>query len=67
MNSPVEGIPLVTYSNTPALDKAQLGVVGYPGDLDFGEYMYEHWATVDIDLANTGTLLSYKIDTMPGN
>jgi V8-like Glu-specific endopeptidase len=44
----------------------ELGVAGYPGDRDFGEFMYEHWATVDIDLAKTNTLLSYKIDTMPG-
>ncbi|KAI3575570.1 hypothetical protein IWW34DRAFT_809026 [Fusarium oxysporum f. sp. albedinis] len=45
---------------------AHSGVVRYPGDLDFGEHLYEHWATVDIDLARTGTLLSYRIDTSGG-
>ena len=45
---------------------AELGVAGYPGDRDFGAFMYEHWANVKIDLARTDNLLSYEIDTMPG-
>lgn len=28
--------------------------------------MYEHWADVQIDIAKTGNVLSYKIDTTPG-
>lgn len=43
-----------------------LGVVGYPGDRDFGHYMYEHWENVDIDLAKTSAVLNYKIDTTGG-
>ncbi|EXL70465.1 hypothetical protein FOPG_13718 [Fusarium oxysporum f. sp. conglutinans race 2 54008] len=56
----------IPYSVTSPPVTAHLSVVGYPGDLDFGEHLYEHWATVDIDLARTGTLLSYRIDTSRG-
>ncbi|RYC82685.1 hypothetical protein BFJ63_vAg14407 [Fusarium oxysporum f. sp. narcissi] len=55
-----------SYSVTPPTATAHSGVVRYPGDLDFGEHLYEHWATVDIDLARTGTLLSYRSDTSGG-
>ncbi|OAG08386.1 uncharacterized protein CC84DRAFT_1085979, partial [Paraphaeosphaeria sporulosa] len=44
----------------------KLGVVGFPGDRDFGQYLYEHWEDVDIDLASNDVLLSYKIDTTGG-
>ncbi|RBA10536.1 hypothetical protein FPRO05_05125 [Fusarium proliferatum] len=66
LNERVTDIKPIHYSVTPPKVTAQLGVVGYPGDLDFGKYLYEHWATVQIDLARTGTLLSYFIDTTPG-
>ncbi|EWY99812.1 hypothetical protein FOYG_03750 [Fusarium oxysporum NRRL 32931] len=55
-----------SYSVTPPTATAHSGVVRYPGDLDFGEHLYEHWATVNIDLARTGTLLSYRSDTSGG-
>lgn len=54
------------YSPTPAMAQARLGVVGYPGDVDSGNNMYEHWTDVQIDIAKTGNVLSYKIDTTPG-
>ncbi|RBQ79720.1 hypothetical protein FVER14953_21145 [Fusarium verticillioides] len=65
LNEKVTDIKPIHYSVTPPKGTAQLGVVGYPGDLDFGRYLYEHWTTVEIDLAKTGTLLSYLIDTTP--
>jgi V8-like Glu-specific endopeptidase len=40
-------------------------VVGYPGDVDGGDNMYEHWAVSKINLSHTG-YLSYKIDTEGG-
>ncbi|KAK2692064.1 hypothetical protein QWA68_009052 [Fusarium oxysporum] len=66
LNEKVTDIMPIPYSVTPPTATAHLGVVGYPGDLDFREHLYEHWATVDIDLARTGTLLSYRIDTSRG-
>lgn len=66
LNEKVTDITPIPYSVTPPTATAQLGVVGYPGDLDFGEHLYEHWATVDIDLARTGILLSYRIDISGG-
>ncbi|RKK81839.1 hypothetical protein BFJ69_g3447 [Fusarium oxysporum] len=66
LNEKVTEIKPIHYSVTPPTATAKLGVVGYPGDLDFGEQLYEDWATVHIDLAKTGTLLSYRIDTTPG-
>ncbi|KAJ3459663.1 hypothetical protein MRS44_015736 [Fusarium solani] len=66
LNEKVKGIQPLSYSFTPIAATAQLGVVGFPGDLDYGERLYEDWAEVNIDLEMTGTLLSYFIDTTPG-
>jgi V8-like Glu-specific endopeptidase len=52
--------------DTPVSAKAvDLGVVGYPGDIDNGNIMYEHWADTKIDIARNG-FLSYEIDTAGG-
>ncbi|KAK2936519.1 Peptidase S1, PA clan, chymotrypsin-like fold [Fusarium oxysporum f. sp. vasinfectum] len=66
LNEKVTDMTPIPYSVTPPTATAQLGVVGYPGDLDFGEHLYEDWATVHIDLARSGALLSYRIDTSGG-
>jgi hypothetical protein len=44
----------------------ELGIVGFPGDRDYGFFLYEDWRPVDIDLAQSGALLNYKIDTTGG-
>ncbi|KAM5377543.1 hypothetical protein ACJZ2D_004912 [Fusarium nematophilum] len=66
LNRLVDDIQPITYSDTPSTETAQLGVVGYPGDLDFGHHQYEDWRTVGIDLARTRTQLQYQIETSPG-
>ncbi|KAH7253105.1 hypothetical protein B0J15DRAFT_549835 [Fusarium solani] len=66
LNEKVKGIQPLSYSFTPIAATAQLGVVGFPGDLDYGERLYGDWAEVNIDLEMTGTLLSYFNDTTPG-
>lgn len=43
----------------------KLGVVGYPGDIEGGNEMYEHWDMTTFDLAENG-FLSYQIDTEVG-
>lgn len=43
----------------------KLGVVGYPGDIEGGNEMYEHWDTTKIDLSEN-KYLSYWIDTEVG-
>jgi V8-like Glu-specific endopeptidase len=59
------------FANTPITENAiELGIAGFPGDLDFGHMMYENWQSVDIDLVKTNSVLKYKIDTTggrPGN
>jgi hypothetical protein len=40
--------------------------VDYPGELSFGNYMYEHWDTIQIDLAKSRGTLEYKIDSTGG-
>ncbi|KAK7192796.1 hypothetical protein DPSP01_011217 [Paraphaeosphaeria sporulosa] len=66
LNQPVTDIEPVKYTSTPKKTSLKLGVVGFPGDRDFGQYLYEHWEDVDIDLASNDVLLSYKIDTTGG-
>ena len=56
----------IQYEDTPQLQTTTLGVVGYPGELSFGNYMYEHWDTVQIDLAKSHGILEYKVDTTGG-
>lgn len=60
------GGKLVRYKDTPVFANLSLGVVGYPGDREFGAYMYEHWADVQIDLARSRGVLEYKVDTTGG-
>ena len=44
-----------------------IGVVGYPGDKDEGEHMYEHFLCADWDLATANeNMLEYAIDTCRG-
>ena len=53
---------------TPESGRQQLvGVVGYPFDLDEGEYMYEHFLSANWSLATADTsMLEYYIDTSKG-
>lgn len=67
LNKAVSKVKPIKYVSTPtAKTEAQLGVVGYPGDLDSGNSMYQEWIPAVIDLAHTNQLLSYEIDTDGG-
>ena len=50
LNEPVTNIKPIKYVSTP-ITKVQprMGVVGFPGDLDYGQFMYEEWIAADID------------------
>ena len=52
--------------DTPSAASCKLGVVGFPGEINFGYHMYEAWGEVDINLAKTNSLLNYYIDTSGG-
>ncbi|KAI9798155.1 MAG: hypothetical protein M1833_004904 [Piccolia ochrophora] len=56
----------IQYEDTPQLETITLGVVGYPGELSFGNYMYEHWSPVEVDLAKSRGILQYTVDTTGG-
>lgn len=67
LNEAVSNVKPIKYVSTPtARTETQLGVVGYPGDLDSGNFMYQEWIPGVIDLAHTNQLLTYKIDTYGG-
>ena len=67
LNEAVSKIEPIKYVSTPtAKTETQLGVVGYPGDLDSGKFMYQEWISAVIDLAHTNQLLCYEIDTYGG-
>ena len=67
LDKAVSGIKPIKYVNTPTTrTETLLGVVGYPGDLDFGNFMYQEWNTTVIELAHTNQLLKYEIDTYGG-
>lgn len=67
LNKAVSKVKPIKYVSTPtAKTETQLGVVGYPGDLDSGNSMYQEWIPAVIDLAHTNQLLSYEIDTYGG-
>ena len=53
---------------TPATGRKELiGVVGYPFDLEDGQYMYEHFLCADWNLATADrNMLEYSIDTYSG-
>lgn len=67
LNKAVSKVKPIKYVSAPtAKTQTQLGVVGYPGDLDSGEFMYQEWISASIDLAHTNQLLSYEIDMYGG-
>ena len=66
LNTPITNVQPIRYQDTPLKSQATLGVVGYPGERDSGNYLYEHWQDVAVDLASTNMLLTYKIDTTGG-
>ncbi|KAI9705868.1 MAG: hypothetical protein M1836_005274 [Candelina mexicana] len=63
----IKSVDPMPYKDTPRCTGAKLriGVVGYPGDLDNGEYMYEDWHDTSFDLLHDG-LLNYRVDTGKG-
>ncbi|OJJ43573.1 hypothetical protein ASPZODRAFT_28233 [Penicilliopsis zonata CBS 506.65] len=66
LEEPFNNVEPFQPEETPKFSKAMnLGVVGYPGDIEGGNEMYEHWDQTDIDLAKNG-LLNYWIDTEAG-
>ncbi|KAF2877316.1 hypothetical protein BDV95DRAFT_558920 [Massariosphaeria phaeospora] len=66
LERPFDGITPFRFEDTPVASKGMdLGVVGYPGDINDGNEMYEHWAVTKIDVARNG-FLSYEIDTANG-
>jgi hypothetical protein len=54
------------FEDTPFEYSGKAGVVGYPGDLDSGHYMYEEWSQISYDMKKTAALLTYHIDTTGG-
>jgi hypothetical protein len=67
LNSPIKDITPISYSDTPPKGSMELGIVGFPAERDYGWYMYEDWRQVDINLAQSGSLLNYMIDTTGGS
>ena len=66
VNQPFEGVTPIKYADTPARGNMTLGVVGYPGDLERGEHMYEHFVDCQFNLAANEKMLTYQIDTFGG-
>jgi V8-like Glu-specific endopeptidase len=66
VDSPFKGIKPFKFDDTPAQGNLNIGVVGYPGDKDNGEYMFEHYLDTEFDLAKSQRMLSYLIDTYGG-
>ncbi|KAF3088129.1 hypothetical protein TWF102_010294 [Orbilia oligospora] len=67
LNAPFENVQPLEYAETPRNGSEVLGIVGYPTDLESGEYMYEDCQTVDYDLARNNMTLSYALDPAGGN
>ncbi|KAI5802969.1 hypothetical protein EDC01DRAFT_786657 [Geopyxis carbonaria] len=67
LDKPFTGITPVPYADTPARGDMMLGVVGYPGDLEKGEHMFEHFVQSKFDLAENEKMLTYEVDTYGGN
>jgi V8-like Glu-specific endopeptidase len=67
LEKPFTNYALIKYMDTPQKEfKRNLGVVGYPADLEHGEYMYECFQDTDYDLATSRQMLQYTIDTAGG-
>ncbi|PWY83850.1 hypothetical protein BO94DRAFT_599305 [Aspergillus sclerotioniger CBS 115572] len=66
LQSPFIDVEPFQPENTPKSSPGmKLGVVGYPGDIEGGNDMYEHWDMTKFDLAES-RYLSYQIDTEVG-
>lgn len=58
----------VKFANTPDSGHEELGVVGYPYELDSGTCMYGHFLKGRWNLANSSRrMLEYQIDTSGGD
>lgn len=68
LDRPFKDVDPVPYIATPATGRKELiGVVGYPSDLEDGEYMYEHFLCANWHLATAErNMLEYSIDTYRG-
>lgn len=71
--TPFSGIVPVKFENTPAQGDMNIGVVGYPGDLEDavtkekGAYMYEMFLQSHFNLTTQpDNMLQYMIDTFGG-
>ncbi|KAF3939266.1 hypothetical protein ABW19_dt0206360 [Dactylella cylindrospora] len=72
LDKPFTGIKPIKFKDTPNEGSANIGVVGYPGDLkspsgENGAYMYEDYSETTWKLTDSGNMLSYDIDTYGGN
>ncbi|KAK6343015.1 hypothetical protein TWF718_008393 [Orbilia javanica] len=65
--APFENVQPLEYLETPRRNEEVIGVVGYPADLEGGEYMYETCQVFDYDLARNNMLFSYALDPTGGN
>lgn len=65
LNHPFKDVDPIQFMATPATGHKELiGVVGYPYDLEDGEYMYNHFLYADWNLATAArSMLEYSIDT----
>ncbi|CAI7590036.1 unnamed protein product [Penicillium glandicola] len=66
LDRPFDDVQPFRPQDTPrSASGIRLGVVGYPGDINSGNDMFEHWDQTEIDLSKNG-YLSYHIDTEVG-
>ena len=65
VDKPFTGIKPIKYADTPAKGSLTLGVVGYPGDLERGEHMYEHFIDSKFDLAANVTTRCSRMRSIP--
>ncbi|KAJ5636305.1 uncharacterized protein N7484_009618 [Penicillium longicatenatum] len=66
LDRPFENVtPFVPQDTPRAASGIRLGVVGYPGDINSGNDMFEHWDITEINLSKD-RYLSYSIDTEVG-
>lgn len=73
VDQPFTGVKSYKFEDTKPYGNLNLGVVGYPGDLndpttkENGAYMYEMFLPTEYDLATQAdTMLEYQIDTFGG-
>ncbi|KAK4444610.1 hypothetical protein QBC34DRAFT_474597 [Podospora aff. communis PSN243] len=70
VSPPFGGVKPIQYAVTPRSGTMSLGIVGYPGDKEQGEYMYEHFdekVTFNLGDPRAGGMLTYRIDSAGGN